>query len=131
MRTLQRIYGVAIYGLFLATFLYLIGFIEGAFVPRSVHGPVAPGAGGATDIAVNVALLVLFAVQHAIMARRGFKRAWTKIVPQAIERSTFMLATCACLALTFTFWRPLPGVLWDVQAPAGRVLLWSVAGLFG
>lgn len=111
------VYGSAVYALFLATFLYLIGFVAGAFVPKHIDsgpaGPIAPALLG------NALLLGLFAVQHAIMARPWWKQRWTRIVPVAAERSTFVLTTCMVLAVMVWFWQPLPGVVWRVEgAPA-------------
>jgi len=121
------IYGVAVYFLFFATFLYLIGFVEGVAVPKSLTtGPAAPWGWA---VLVNVGLIALFGVQHSIMARPGFKRWWTGIVHPALERSTFVLATVAMFALMFSFWQPMPQVLWEVQSAAGRVLMYGVSGL--
>lgn len=158
MGILTLAYGLACYLAFLAAFAYLVAFVGDLGVPRSVStGPAAlagpaPGAGLpaglALDLAVDLGLLALFALQHSIMARPGFKRIWTRLVPAAAERSTYVLASSLALGLLYRFWRPLPGVVWDVQAPAPRLgllaLFWggvalalastfliSHAGLFG
>src|SRR4051812_41366162 len=105
-RVASAVYGVVVYLIFLATFLYLIGFVEGFVVPKTVDaGPSSP-VGAA--IAVDLVLVLLFGVQHSVMARRGFKDRWTKIVSPAIERSTFVLAASAVLALLLWQWRPIP-----------------------
>jgi len=125
-RVLTLIYGVSVYTFFLGTFLYAIGFVANAVVPKGIDsGAVGPIG---TALLVNGAFLALFAVQHAIMARPAFKRRWTKIVPQAAERSTFVLATCAILASMFWLWQPMPGVVWHVEGPVA-IALWTLSGL--
>ena len=115
------IYGILAYIAFLATFLYAIGFLEGVVVPKDINTGKQGPLGWA--ILINVALLGLFAVQHSIMARPAFKAWWTKIVHPAIERSTFVLATCVCLALLFWLWRPMTGVIWETDQPVLRTML--------
>lgn len=119
------IYGVLAYLLFLATFVYAIGFVGNVGVPTSVdRGIQSPVA---VAVLIDTLLLSAFALQHSIMARQGFKRAWTKIIPPAIERSTFVLAASLVLALLLWQWRPIPGIVWSTEAPAAVVLL---TGLF-
>jgi protein-S-isoprenylcysteine O-methyltransferase Ste14 len=112
-RSITFIYGVATYIIFLATFLYSIGFVGNILVPKSMdsgmQGPVA------SSLMINLALLSVFALQHSIMARPAFKRIWTKLIPRAAERSTYILMTCAALILIFVFWQPLPAPIWDVS----------------
>jgi len=123
-RSLTLAYGVICYLAFLAVFLYAIGFVGDFVVPRSVdHGPAA-SSGGA--LVINVLLLAVFAVQHSVMARPAFKRWWTRFVPPAIERSTYVLLASAVLALLFWQWRPIPAVVWDVTWQPGRVALWTL-----
>ena len=118
-------YGTAAYLLFLATFLYAVGFIGSLGLPTALDGP----ADGPLRVAlaVDAALLAVFALQHSVMARPAFKRWWTRIVPPSAERSTYVLATNLALLLLFWQWRPMGGVVWDVDAPVGRALL---RGLF-
>src|SRR6187549_3202738 len=118
------IYGALCYAIFLATFLYAVGFIGGFGVPKTLDGP---GSGPlAIGIAIDAALLALFAVQHSVMARRGFKERWTRIVPAPIERSTYVLFSSLALFVLFWQWRPLGGVIWSVSDPVGRAVLWSL-----
>jgi methanethiol S-methyltransferase len=123
-RWLVLLYGAACYGLFLATFLYLAGWIGGFVVPTTLDGAATSPL--AASLAINAALILLFALQHSVMARPAFKQWWTKFVPQPIERSTYVLATNAVLALLFWQWRPLGGVIWNVEHPAGRAALWGL-----
>jgi protein-S-isoprenylcysteine O-methyltransferase Ste14 len=121
-------YALAVYLFFLATFVYAIGFVGNMAVPRSIDGGAA--APLAEALIVNLLLLGLFAVQHSVMARRGFKRWWTRIVPAAVERSTFVLAASAALALLLWQWRPITEpVIWSVENPAGALALQALFGL--
>jgi protein-S-isoprenylcysteine O-methyltransferase Ste14 len=109
------LYGVAAYLFFLAVFVYLIGFVGGFVVPKHIENglPVDP----LSALLVDVVLLALFAIQHSVMARPAFKGWWTRIIPAAAERSTFVLCASALLALIIWQWRPLPGVVWEVESP--------------
>ena len=112
----------------LATLLYLIGFSANLLVPTSVDA--GAGAPLAQALGTDLLLIALFGVQHSVMARRGFKRWWTRIVPQAAERSTYVVATCVMLAVMFRFWVPVAApVVWRVEHGVGAALLWSVFGL--
>jgi methanethiol S-methyltransferase len=107
------LYGIVCYAIFFVTFLYAIGFVNNLYVPKSMDKGYQGGATYAW--LVDLLLLTLFALQHSIMARPEFKKWWTKIVPWAVERSTYVLFASALLIVLFAFWRPLPGVIWDVQ----------------
>jgi protein-S-isoprenylcysteine O-methyltransferase Ste14 len=120
-------YGVVCYLLFLATFLYAIAFVGGIGVPRALDGPATDPLW--TAIAVDTALLALFAVQHSVMARRWFKERWTRLVPAPVERSTFVLFASAALALLMWQWRPLGGAVWEIVGPVGRTLSWTLFAL--
>jgi methanethiol S-methyltransferase len=115
-------YGVAAYALFLVVFLYLVGFVGAFVVPRDVDHGIAAPIGQA--VAVNVALLGVFGVQHSVMARPWFKRWWVRFVPESIERSTYVWLSNAVLVLLYWQWRTMPAVVWHVGLPAGRVALW-------
>lgn len=124
IRLLFFVYGVASYLIFLATFLYAIVFVGGFAVPRRVDGPLETGVPEA--LAIDAVLLTIFAVQHSVMARPWFKARWTRIVPGAIERSTYVLCASLALMLLFWQWRPLGTVIWNVEAAAARAALWTL-----
>jgi len=112
-RVVALVYGTLCYLIFFGTFLYAIGFLANFAVPRTVDFTTA--AGTSTEpttlgvaLVVNLALLSVFALQHSIMARIGFKRWWTRIVPEPVERSTYVLASSAAMILLFAFWQPMP-----------------------
>ena len=121
-RYLIIVYGVLGYVLFLLTFLYLVGFVGTIVVPRTVDHGIAGPIGAA--VAVDVALLAVFGLQHSVMARPAFKRWWTRFVPQSIERSTYVWLTNAALLLLYWQWRTMPAVVWQVGLPAGRLAIW-------
>jgi len=128
-RTLAFLYGVVSYLVFFATFLYAIGFVGNLAVPKSIDVGVPPGAEGASlwsVLIVNVILMSIFALQHSIMARPEFKERWTRIVPRAIERSTYVLLSSLALILLFWQWRPMTDVVWSVENAVGRYLLWTM-----
>jgi protein-S-isoprenylcysteine O-methyltransferase Ste14 len=114
-RMLIFLYGLVSYAFFLVTLLYAIGFVTGIVVPKTIDGgAVVPVL---EALVVNLALLTLFAVQHSVMARPGFKRWWTKIIPAPAERPTYVLLATAALALLLWQWRPLPEIVWRVTDP--------------
>ena len=125
-RLLFFAYGVASYLIFLATFLYAIAFVGGFIVPRRLDGPLETSLAAA--IAVDCALLAVFAIQHSVMARRWFKERWTQIVPWAIERSTYVLFASLALLLLFWQWQPIGIEIWSVDGVAVRAVLWTLFG---
>lgn len=120
-RFLVLAYGAVSYGVFFATFLYLIGFLSGLVVPKSVDSGAAGPVG--TAVLVNTLLLALFGVQHSVMARPRFKAWWTRFVPQAIERSTYVLASSAVLIATYVLWQPIPATVWELESGAARAAM--------
>ncbi|HEY7984546.1 MAG TPA: NnrU family protein [Ktedonobacterales bacterium] len=124
-RWLGLIYTTLAYVYFLGIVLYLIGFLTNQAVPRSIDAG-GPNAGGIAGALIDVGLLALFAVQHSVMARGWFKRGWTKVVPAALERGTYVLVTNLALTLVFWQWRPLPARIWAVTNPLGAGVLWVI-----
>ncbi len=131
MGILALSYSVVVYIVFFAAFLYLIVFVGGDGLPF-ISAPKTLDAGPSIFPAgpaalVNIGLLLLFAVQHSVMARPGFKRAWTKIVPKEMERSTYVLATVAVLLVLYAGWRPMPLVVWSEE---GTLVSMALTALF-
>jgi protein-S-isoprenylcysteine O-methyltransferase Ste14 len=117
------VYGTLCYVIFLGVFLYAIGFVVGFGVPISLDS--TPGGPFVPALTIDLALLGVFAIQHSVMARPAFKRWWTRFVPQAAERSTYVLFSNAALILLFACWQPIGSVAWDVQSPVARVALYA------
>lgn len=127
MAFLAPLYAIAAYLFFVGSFAYAVAFVANwPWVPRTIDvGLAAPLA---EALLIDSALLGLFAVQHSVMARRGFKRWWTRIVPEPVERATYVLAATAALALLLWQWRPIAEpVLWSVQDPVARAVLQGVS----
>ena len=121
------LFAVIAYAIFFATFLYLIAFVGNApFVPVTVDR--GPEASLTAALVVYAALIAIFGLQHSVMARQGFKRAWTRIVPKQAERSVYVLAASTALIVLFAFWRPIPGIVWSVTGAAALVL-WGLFAL--
>jgi len=133
-RTLSRwailLYGAGCYAMFLIVFLWAIAFVVGFGLPVTLDSLPEPGSSWTTALAINLGLLALFAVQHSVMARPAFKRAWTKLVPEAAERSTYVLFTNVAMIAMFLLWRPVGGVIWSVEQPVASVML-EIGGVLG
>lgn len=128
-RSIYLLFGIIGYFVFFATFLYLIGFV-GALpqLSRTVDAPAVLDSASAA-VAVDMALIAIFGLQHSVMARKGFKQAWTRIVPEPIERSAYVVFASLALILLFAFWRPLPAVVWQVSAGPAAMAVWALFGL--
>jgi len=121
------VYGVACYGVFLATFLYSVGFIGNLVVPKTMDSPARTPFLYA--LGIDVLLLGIFAVQHSVMARPWFKRIWTRIVPEPAERSTYVLLSSLALIALFVYWQPLGGTVWNIENETARWFMYQLFGL--
>lgn len=126
-RMLALIYGIISYAAFLAAFCYAIVFVGDIYAPKTINSG-DPGA-LLPSLLINIGLLGLFAIQHSGMARPGFKKWWTKIIPKPIERSTYVLVASGTLFLLYWLWQPMPGVIWSVENEIGSLILWGLFGL--
>lgn len=127
-RHLAFLYGLVAYVAGLLTLAGLASFCANLGLPRSVD--IGPGTAWPQALFTDLALIVFFGLQHSLMARPRFKQWWTRIVPPALERSTFVLASCAALALLAALWRPITDVpVWQVRHPLGAVILWGLCAL--
>ena len=126
-KSIAFLYGFVSYLVFLVVFLYFIGFVGNVYVPKTIDSGGAGPLGEA--VIVNLLLIALFGIQHTVMARRGFKEGWTKIVPKSVERSTYVLISSLLLILLFWQWRPMTGLVWEVANPNGAAILWALFAL--
>jgi protein-S-isoprenylcysteine O-methyltransferase Ste14 len=125
-RPLSLLFATICYAIFFATFLYLIGFVgDFAIIPRTVDSPASAMTLGAAAV-TNLALIALFGIQHSVMARQGFKKAWTRFVPRYIERSMFVLLASVTLMIMFRFWQPMGAVIWNVSNPVASDILFAL-----
>src|SRR5580693_3276366 len=122
------LYAAVSYALFLVAIVWTIGFLANSAAPKTIDVRAGTVASLAQALLVDGALLGLFAVQHSVMARPWFKRAWTRIVPIAIERATYVLASTLALLALLALWEPMPGVVWHTESNAARTAIWSVYG---
>jgi len=118
------VYGVVCYGISMTVFVYAMGFLANTGVAKSLDSVAYTPFVHA--LAVDIGLLLLFAVQHSVMARQGFKRMWTRVVPAQLERSTYLLFSSAALLFLFLKWEPMGGVIWDIEAAAGHYAIYGL-----
>ncbi len=124
-RFIAFVYGIAAYLFFAVTFLYAVAFVSNVIVPTTIDtGKASPPLLAAI---IDLGLMAVFAIQHSVMARQGFKRWWTKIVPEPVERSTYVVASSAALALLLWQWRPIPVVVWWVENRTFAMLILALA----
>lgn len=123
-RVTTFVYGVLCYLVFFVTYLYAIGFIGNVLVPKSIDSGRTSPLGEA--LLINAGLLAVFAVQHSVMARPWFKQMWTRVIPKQAERSTYVLLSSIALILLFWLWQPIGGVVWNVEQPALRAMLYAL-----
>ena len=117
-------YGTASYILFFGVYAWFCAFVGNLWLDKTIDAPVTSAP--ATAAATNLGLLAIFALQHSIMARPAFKRVWTRLVPQPLERSTYVLISSLALGLLLWQWRPMDALVWNVENPLGRVVLWGL-----
>ena len=123
-KTVVLLYGLISYLLFFGTFLYAFGFVGNLFVPKSIDG--TPEVPLLNALVINASLLLVFALQHSVMARPAFKKWWTKIIPEPAERSTYVLLSSLCLLLLVWQWQPMGGFIWSVENPVGKTILTAI-----
>jgi protein-S-isoprenylcysteine O-methyltransferase Ste14 len=124
-RVIAVLYGIAVYVFFLATFIYAIGFVMAVPGLKTIDSSTSTSP--TQSIVIDIVLLDLFALQHSVMARRGFKRWWTHFVPWAVERSTYVLSATLLLALLIWQWRPIPDPVWAVSNHAAALTLIGIS----
>jgi methanethiol S-methyltransferase len=121
------LYGLVCYAIFFVTILYTCGFVGNLVVPRSIDS--VPVIAWHNALIIDTVLIVVFGLQHSVMARQGFKNWWTQFVPKPIERSTYVLFSSLCLIALFYFWQPIGGSIWKVINPTGVAILYSLFAL--
>ena len=124
-RAATLLFAIVAYAIFFATFLYLIVFVgDFSFARITVdEGPLGPVAAAA---AIDIALIALFGIQHSVMARQGFKKWWTRVIPKPAERSVYVLMASAVLIVLMTLWRPIPSAIWDIANPLAANAIWGL-----
>lgn len=121
---LIALYGLLAYGIFLIAFLYMIGFLANSVVSRTIDNNA--GSLPAQAVLINLSLIALFGIAHSVMARSWFKAWWTRIIPQAAERSTYVLQAALLLLLITRQWQALPTSLWSIENETGRLVIWGI-----
>ena len=124
MRALVLLYGAISYLMFFAVTVYLIGFVGGVFLPKTILTKAAVYSDNA--LIINIGLLLMWGVQHTVMARGWFKNMISSIVPHHVERSTYVLVSAITLAALMYYWQPMEGIIWHVQNPIAAYMLWAL-----
>jgi protein-S-isoprenylcysteine O-methyltransferase Ste14 len=122
-RVIGLVYGVTCYAIFFLTFLYLIAFVGNFMVPKGIDDGIRVRTGVA--VLINLGLIALFGIQHSVMARPEFKKRLAAVLPESVERSTFVLASSLALIILYWQWRPLPQVVWSVESSVWQTILWG------
>ena len=125
MKLIALLYALVAYAGFVGWFLYAICFLHDWYVPKTINSGEAGPVGAA--IAVNLGLVLLFGLQHTVMARGGFKRWWTGVVPSHLERSTFVLVSAVLLSAILWLWQPMPATVWHFEQPAVAALMYGLS----
>ena len=125
-RAATLLFSIIAYAIFFATFLYLIVFVGDLSFANITVDRGGPQAAPATAAVIDVALIALFGLQHSVMARQGFKRWWTQVIPKPAERSVYVLMASAVLIILMTLWRPIDSAVWSVSSPALANLIWAL-----
>ena len=123
-RVISFVYGVVVYVVMFASFLYLFGFLSNFMVPKGIDDGIASSTGMA--LMINISLVLIFGIPHSVMARPGFKRWWTSFIPKSVERSTYVLAATLIMILIFWQWRPMEQVIWQADAAWLRTTIWTI-----
>ncbi len=126
-RYLFLLYGIICYFCFFGSFTYFMGFVDNLLVPSTLDGEATSPLGIA--LLINIGLIALFGIQHSVMARSSFKRWWTRIVPEPIERSTYVLFSSVALTLMMFFWEPMGGLIWEVKNETSQIILITISFL--
>ncbi len=126
-KTAVLLYGVVCYVTFLAALVYLVAFLNNLWVPKGID--TGQAANLVTGLLIDVGLVFLFAVQHTIMARPWFKERWKQLLPESIERSTYVLLSSLILIVLYWLWQPIPGVLWAAENPIAVYVIYGVQAL--
>jgi len=125
-RAATLLFSIVAYAIFFATFLYLIVFVGDLSLAKITVDRGGPQAAPATAAVIDVALIALFGLQHSVMARQGFKRWWTRVIPWSAERSVYVLMASAALIILMSLWRPIGSVVWNVSSPVAADVIWAL-----
>ncbi len=123
-RIIVLIYGLLAFAAFGAISVYTAAFVGGFWLPNTLDSATSSPLWQA--LLINFGVIIIFGLQHSVMARPAFKRWWTQYIPEEAERSTYVLLSCVALAVVYLFWQPMGGVIWSIDATWGKVIMWSL-----